>query len=377
MSNNYSKGTFEPTIPTKFITPDDIEIFTALGINMYRDTEAEVLYLYNEESISEGDIEKNGEVIQVGEDDLYLALQKIVGRSNGALKYIHHEEAHTCDKMRIGEFGGSAVFITADDIRSVNTSSWLMERINEAETGDVMIGAEDDDTGPNPTATQELIDVAQELGYLAEAYSGGESENAKSLCGQLDEILSRIHKPDTIIKSLVEACVQARAALPDAYFAVKSNVPTEVIDLLNKALFSADKAGFAVGASSINNPITTWDYNIDGQHSHFDISTWREDIINGSTMSGYQKWVEHNVETLVFDTKLATKTSSVWVAAIGFSGYEEVYETTEAMYFTVFTETNSERGEDICEFNTLEHALEFANKLADLHDLPVCCSVNH
>jgi len=42
--------------------------------------------------------------------------------------FIEVEAAVTCSKMRQGEFGGCACFITKDDIEWCSTSSWLMER---------------------------------------------------------------------------------------------------------------------------------------------------------------------------------------------------------------------------------------------------------
>jgi hypothetical protein len=39
---------------------------------------------------------------------------------------------------------------------------------------------------------------------------------------------------------LLEACKQARAALPDAWFAEKNGVPRSVIDLLNSAIYKAE-----------------------------------------------------------------------------------------------------------------------------------------
>lgn len=42
-------------------------------------------------------------------------------------------------------------------------------------------------------------------------------------------------------QELLEACIQARAALPDAWAAVQCNVPREVIELLNRAIEQAEK----------------------------------------------------------------------------------------------------------------------------------------
>ena len=39
---------------------------------------------------------------------------------------------------------------------------------------------------------------------------------------------------------LLEACIQARAALPDAWFAAKCDVPRELIELLDAAISKAE-----------------------------------------------------------------------------------------------------------------------------------------
>src|ERR1039457_6847674 len=99
----------------------------------------------------------------------------------------------------------------------------------------------------------------------------------------------------SIIKSLLEACVQARAALPDAWFAVNCKVPTEVIDLLDKAIAAAEKAGFAP-SNRITKLITSWDYFQHGEHVFFLQEEWRSEVSNENTVLGYQKWVEHQLE---------------------------------------------------------------------------------
>lgn len=39
--------------------------------------------------------------------------------------------AFTCDKPRIGEFGGGALFVTADSIDEFDVTTWLRDRIRE------------------------------------------------------------------------------------------------------------------------------------------------------------------------------------------------------------------------------------------------------
>jgi hypothetical protein len=45
------------------------------------------------------------------------------------IPYITVEFAHTCSKMRPGEFGGGAWFITREGVESVHTGSWLGEQV--------------------------------------------------------------------------------------------------------------------------------------------------------------------------------------------------------------------------------------------------------
>jgi hypothetical protein len=60
-------------------------------------------------------------------------LQWILSRNPERFKYVILEGAMTCSKMRQGEFGGFAYFITRSDIRSISTGEWITERISEME----------------------------------------------------------------------------------------------------------------------------------------------------------------------------------------------------------------------------------------------------
>jgi hypothetical protein len=57
--------------------------------------------------------------------------------------------------------------------------------------------------------------------------------------GYAASLLNRIGKLEALNADLIEALEQARAALPDAWFAVGNGVPREVIDLINKTLLKA------------------------------------------------------------------------------------------------------------------------------------------
>lgn len=149
MANNYAQGTFEPEIPFSLFTESDLALLDALGVSIDKGPDG-LCYLYNENYCTSGYIEEGGANAEVAEDDLYAMLQEVIKRSNGELRFITHEQAYTCDNMCKGEFGGSAVFITADDVQYHGTSSWLQRRISEVETGD---------TGPDTEEPESKIDI--------------------------------------------------------------------------------------------------------------------------------------------------------------------------------------------------------------------------
>src|ERR1039457_5281910 len=163
-----------------------------------------------------------------------------------------------------------------------------------------------------------------------------------------------------IIKSLLEACYQARAALPDAWSAVHCKVPIEVIDLLNSAIAVAETAGFAP-SNQVVKLVTSWEYFKHGEHKFFHQEDWRSDVSDGNTLLGYQKWVEHNLESLLNDTNLE-ETEDVYITGMTESG---VVDEDEASFFSVYSRIPSpnERVEDICDFNTKDQAIEFAEAL--------------
>lgn len=154
MANNYAQGTFEPEIPHNLFTPSDLEIMDVLGLSVDKGPDG-LAYLYNDGFCTAGYIKlEGGSEKEVCEDDLYAMLQEVIKRSNGELAYITHEQAYTCDRMRQGEFGGSAVIITADDVQYHGTSSWLQRRIAEVETGNFGPDTEEPDMPALPNLAE-------------------------------------------------------------------------------------------------------------------------------------------------------------------------------------------------------------------------------
>lgn len=130
MANCDTAGTFTPMIPKNLFNSSDLSLLDAIGVTC-DDNGDGTLFLYNERSATEGYLAgENGEETELEEEDVYSLLQEVIKRSKGTLPWIHHEQAYTCEKMRPGEFGGSAVFITANDIKFHGTSSWLADQID-------------------------------------------------------------------------------------------------------------------------------------------------------------------------------------------------------------------------------------------------------
>lgn len=144
MADYYSKSVFQPSIPKTLFTGDDLAFLAAFHIDTEPDGDGK-LYLFAEDWCTNAFIEEDeGIKLTLDEDDLFARLQEIIRRSNGELAWISKETSYDCSKMQPDGFGGSSVFITADDIQYFGTSSWLEQRISEAETGDSGPYAEDD-----------------------------------------------------------------------------------------------------------------------------------------------------------------------------------------------------------------------------------------
>jgi len=142
MSDFTSKGFFQPVIPNHLLTREDKKFIAMFGVTSFPDGDGVRLFADGDcdHAICE-DKENNPKELEEG--DLIARLQDIICRSNGELPWISKETALLCSSPRADGFGGTAIFITADDVQYLSTSSWLQERISEAETGDFGPGADD------------------------------------------------------------------------------------------------------------------------------------------------------------------------------------------------------------------------------------------
>jgi hypothetical protein len=133
MANNYTQGTIEPKIPEALLGEERLATLDWLRVSAEYDQGSKSFYLYNDEGIG-GETEEGEEL---DEQDLYLLLQAVIKESKTSLlveqhiNYFIHNQAHYCSKMRPGEFGGSAVFITANKIEYMSTYDWAYAKVNK------------------------------------------------------------------------------------------------------------------------------------------------------------------------------------------------------------------------------------------------------
>jgi len=162
MADYLSQSIFQPSIPKHLLTEDDLKFLTAFNIDNEPDGD-DLLYLFAEDWCTSAIMEyEDGSERDLDENDLFSKFQEIIRRSNGELPWIYKETSYGCTKMRPDAFGGSAAFITADDVQFYGTSIWLEERLSEAETGDIGPQTE---VPPSASATP-----AQLLQHLVESF---------------------------------------------------------------------------------------------------------------------------------------------------------------------------------------------------------------
>jgi len=155
MADYHSHSVFQPSIPKKLLTEDDLKFLSAFRIGTESDGD-DSLYLFAEDwcmgAVVEGE---GGTKRELDEDDLFVQFQEIIKRSNGELPWIYRETSYTCSVLQPDGFGGSAIFITADDVQFYGTSPWLEQRISETEIGD--IGPHTDDPPADSATSLQLL----------------------------------------------------------------------------------------------------------------------------------------------------------------------------------------------------------------------------
>jgi hypothetical protein len=126
MANNYTQATVSPELPANLFSEDELQdLEIACGLS--RDRINDNLYFFAEDCFCEEGEDEEGSPV----DCPALLQAKLRQLDPAAYPNISIQGAATCSKMRPDEFGGFAIFITRDDVRSMSTWQWLEEQTHQ------------------------------------------------------------------------------------------------------------------------------------------------------------------------------------------------------------------------------------------------------
>ena len=128
MANNYTQATVTPYLPASLFTDAELESL-AYECGLSHDRIDDTLYIYAEEYFCEEGVDEKGRHWSC----LAILQAKLKQLDPSEFPNIVIEGAATCNKMRSGEFGGFAYFITRDEIRHFSTWQWLGQQGTEAD----------------------------------------------------------------------------------------------------------------------------------------------------------------------------------------------------------------------------------------------------
>lgn len=123
MANNYSQATVSPELPASIFSDAELASLS-FSCGLQTETHDDMLYFFADESFYEAGEDEDDKRVNCIE----LFQAKLKQLDSSAYPHIIIEGAATCSKMRSGEFGGFAYFITRDDVRYVATWQWLHEQ---------------------------------------------------------------------------------------------------------------------------------------------------------------------------------------------------------------------------------------------------------
>jgi len=126
MANNYYQATVSPDLPANLFSAEEIHsLESACGLTA--DRVGEDVYFFAEECFCAQGEDADG----FGVDCPTFLQGKLRQLNPAAYPRIVIHGASTCSKMRPDEFGGFAIVITRDDIRSTSTWEWLAQALHE------------------------------------------------------------------------------------------------------------------------------------------------------------------------------------------------------------------------------------------------------
>ena len=129
MANNYNHATITPDLPVSAFTEADLELLALCGIET--EQHGDEVYLFATDSFHEETEADNGERVNC----VAMLQQKLKTLDGESYPSITIEGASTCSKMRTGEFGGFAYFITREAVRYISTWAWLHEMETTRQNG--------------------------------------------------------------------------------------------------------------------------------------------------------------------------------------------------------------------------------------------------
>ena len=123
MADNFHQATVSPDLPAALFSEDERDSLQ-IGCGLSFERIGDHLYFFADTSFrEEGDDAEDCSI-----DCLAIFQEKLRQLDPDAYPHIAIEGAATCSKMRPGEFGGFAILITRDDVRSMSTWQWLQEQ---------------------------------------------------------------------------------------------------------------------------------------------------------------------------------------------------------------------------------------------------------
>ena len=122
MANNYTQATVSPDLPASLFSESELDALAACGLS--HESDGESIYFFADEFFREEDDGEDGEPVNC----IMLLKSKLKLIDPADTPYIVIEGAATCGKMRQGEFGGFAYFITREEVRFISTWGWVDEQ---------------------------------------------------------------------------------------------------------------------------------------------------------------------------------------------------------------------------------------------------------
>jgi len=175
---------------------------------------------------------------------------------------------------------------------------------------------------------------------------------------------------EKVIKAL-EACFSALTTNKDTGDFIDLNILQRCAESTSQSATLARVAWQAHEALTSLKKVTSWNYHQHGEHTFFRMIEWCFDVNKGDTVLGYQEWVEHKLEELLYETDLEGVDAIEVAGCIEIDRNVSVITEERAEFFSVYTRVANEGVECICDFNTKGHALEFAKALAIRTGIPV------